>query len=367
VDVRNITSKISDLNEKLDVSATLVEPRENAFMSFEHRHNSAAADIGLALSQFGKVTISKTFPALCVASGAALHRAVAHLCSSISVTTVDYHGNPRTGGGDPLTAELKLSAKGDSSPVEIRDNEDGTYSLHFTPLAVGEHQLSVKIFDRPIKDSPFAVDVTDHIEAVGKFGGGNGAASPLKQPVSVAVVTATGEVYVLDAGNSRVVVLDAGFRLKRQLAGVFGLEDRGAVGMALSPASGNLVIVNWRTKKITELSPDTGDVIRQVTSSSFVAPTAVAVTSKNEFIVADNEAGSVFVLDGSGSKLGLVGAKGNASGHFLLINAIYCTPNDEIVICDHRIQVRNHGLILSNECCRFFLLTVCWGSSSMYK
>ena len=151
----------------------------------------------------------------------------------------------------------------------------------------------MKIFDRPIKDSPFTVDVTDHIEAVEKFPGGLGGASLLKQPVSVAVATTTGEVYVLDAGNSRVVVLDSGLRLKRQLVGVCGLEDRGAVGMAISPVSGNLAIVNWRTKKITELSPDTGEVVRQVTSSSFVAPTAVAVNSKNEFIVADNEAGSV--------------------------------------------------------------------------
>ena len=32
IEVRNITKKISDLNEKLDVSTTLSEPRENAFM-----------------------------------------------------------------------------------------------------------------------------------------------------------------------------------------------------------------------------------------------------------------------------------------------------------------------------------------------
>ena len=56
VDVRNITSKISDLNEKLDMSATLVEPRENAFMAFEWRHNAAGADISAALSHFGKVS-----------------------------------------------------------------------------------------------------------------------------------------------------------------------------------------------------------------------------------------------------------------------------------------------------------------------
>jgi len=105
--VRNITSKISDLNVKLDMSATLVEPRENAFMAFEWRHNAAGADISAALTHFGKVTISKTFPALCVAAGAALRQSIAaHLRSTVTVTTVDYHGNPRTGGGDPLTAEL---------------------------------------------------------------------------------------------------------------------------------------------------------------------------------------------------------------------------------------------------------------------
>ena len=85
VDVRNITSKISDLNEKLDMSATLVEPRENAFMAFEWRHNAAGADISVALSQFGKVTISKTFPALCVAVGAPLHQPIAaHLRSTVT-------------------------------------------------------------------------------------------------------------------------------------------------------------------------------------------------------------------------------------------------------------------------------------------
>lgn len=355
VDVRNITSKISDLNEKLDVSATLVEPRENAFMAFEHRHNTAANDFALALSQFGKVTISKTFPALCVAAGAALRHAVAHLRSTVSVTTVDYHGNPRTSGGDPLTAELKSSTKGDAAaPVDVQDNDDGTYTLSFTPISVGEHQLMIKIFDRPIKDSPFTVDVTNHIEFVEKFGGsGQGAvaSSSMKQPVSVAVSVNAGEVYVLDAGNSRVVVLDRSLRLKRQLAGVTGLEDRGAVGLALNQATGNLVIVNWRTKKITELNPETGEVVRQITSPSFVAPTAVAVTSRNEFVVADNEAGSILILDSSGAKLAVVGAKGNSSGQFLLINAVYCTPNDEIIVCDHRLQV--HMPCIRAVCCVF--------------
>jgi len=146
VDVRNITSKISDLNEKLDMSATLVEPRENAFMAFEWRHNDAGTDLSAALARFGRVTISKTFPALCVAAGAPLRQPVAaHLRSCVVVTTVDYHGNLRTTGGDPLSAELQCCCgkAGDAVMVRVRDNDDGTYALDFTPTATGAHRLSV--------------------------------------------------------------------------------------------------------------------------------------------------------------------------------------------------------------------------------
>jgi len=113
------------------------------------------------------VTISKTFPALCVAAGAALRGqpVPAHLHTAVTVTTVDYHGNPRTGGGDPLSAQLQCigagdKAGGDGPPVTVRDNDDGTYTLEFTPTATGTHQLSVWIFDRPVKDSPFDIQAT---------------------------------------------------------------------------------------------------------------------------------------------------------------------------------------------------------------
>ena len=58
--MRNITWKISELNEKLDMSATLVEPRENAFMAFEWRHNDASTDITTTLAHFGKVYVTHT-------------------------------------------------------------------------------------------------------------------------------------------------------------------------------------------------------------------------------------------------------------------------------------------------------------------
>ena len=231
VEVRNITAKIGDLNEKLDISATLMEPRENAFMQFEHRHNGAMGEIQTALSRFGKITISKTFPALCTATEVKM--ASVHLRYLVTITTVDYHGNMRTTGGDPVEACM-IDAKGDSISVGGTDNDDGTYTLSFTPVTTGIHHLQVHIFDRPIKDSPFQVEVTEHINPVAKVGSSGSGNANFKQPVSI-LFGNDKRLYVLDTGNSRIKVFDDNLRLERQIVGQ-GLEQHSATGMALVPS-----------------------------------------------------------------------------------------------------------------------------------
>lgn len=332
VEVRNITAKIGDLNEKLDISATLTEPRENAFMQFEYRHNTAMADIFNALNRFGKITISKTFPALCTATE--IKVATIHLKSTVNVTTVDYHGNTRTSGGDPVVAEMRNVVNGDIVPIDLKDNDDGTYVLTFIPLTTGQHHLFISIFDRPIKEAPFTVEVTDHINPMIKVGSSGSGNANFKQPVSVAV-SRDNRVYVLDTGNSRIKIFDENLRLDRVLTGV-GLEQHSTTGMTLT-RDGTIVVVNWRTKHVTERTIE-GVVVKQFTSTEFQEPIAVAVNNHNEIIVADNGVGKLFVFAETGALLTKIGCKGTRPGQFKLINSVYATPQDEIIVCDHRLQ-----------------------------
>jgi len=66
----------------------------------------------------------------------------------------------------------------------------------------------------------------------------------------------------------------------------------------------------------------------------------VAVLSDGRLVVADNAAGCVYVIDDAGNASTLVGGSksATASGHLHLVNAVYCTPNDDIIVCDHRLQ-----------------------------
>lgn len=334
VEVRNITSKISDLNDKLDVCSTLAEPRENTFMQFEHAHDGALEDVIAILTGFGRIRISKTFPALCTAQ---LEPAVIHLHSCIHVSTVDYHGNPRTSGADPIEANI-CDVSSTEIATEIRDHDDGTYTITFTPSASGMHSVAVSVFGRSIRDSPFAVDVSAHNNPIMKVGGHGSGQTQFIQPVVAAVDTTSQKLYVLDAGNSRVKVLNAADGSFIRHTGAHGLEQRSGTGLVLTAAA-DLLMVNWRTRYVTRVN-QRDDVVSKFSSNDFSEPVSIAVNSAEEIIVGDNGLGALLVFDKQGKFLRRIGSKGSKEGQFKLITCVYCAPNDNILVTDtSRLQV----------------------------
>ena len=329
--VRNITKKISDLNEKLDTTSTLSEPRENSFLRYDYKHNDALREIAKAVSHFGRISVSTTFPAL---SSAKVFPTTAHLRSSIRINTVDYHGNPRMTGGDPLEVELKTE-KGDSVEHKIKDNEDGSYDVLFLPQKPGKLKLSITIFSRPIRDSPYTIDVLDHINPVARFGSRGSGRDNFSQPVRLCVGQED-TIYVLDTGNSRIKVLSQDGDFVRMI-GPEGLENQSATGLALAP-DGNLAVVNWRTKLVSVLTRE-GAVVRQFTNPGFQEPIDIVINSRGEIIVADAGASKIFIFDASDNLTTTFGSRGDKDGQFKLISALAVGKNDEILIADHRIQI----------------------------
>ncbi|GFO22021.1 cellular tumor antigen p53 [Plakobranchus ocellatus] len=382
VEVRNITKKISDLNEKLDTTSTLSEPRENSFLRYEYKHNDALREIAKAISQFGSVRVSTTFPALTTA--VEYRRATAHLRSSVRVNAVDYHGNPRTSGGDPVVAELRTE-RGDAIDLKITDNADGTYDLKYVPTRPGKLKLSVCIFGRPIKDNPLCIETGQHIDPIWKLGGvlggvrgsisslatseGAGRASiysasegpsssveqqqsqlqeqqqpqqPLRLNMPTRVAAAPGGqlLYVLDTGNSRLCVVNArDGSLQRCLSLGRATEGASATGLAVVSGGTMLAVVNWRSQTVYVVDSSDGQIVKEITTLAFVEPIDVAVNSKGEIIVADSGARKIFKFDTQGNLITSFGSHGDRDGQFKVITALCVGRNDEILVADHRIQV----------------------------
>lgn len=359
VEVRNITQRIESLTEKLDAASSLGEPRENSFLTCSFAHNESLRLIAENLEELGKVKTSTTFPSLCTAQ--LIENTIVGITNTILIRTVDYHGDIRLTGGDPVQAEIlpalstsqlpSTSAGGNAGcageppvlldttqpaeqrpSVELTDCDDGTYRISFRVMDAGRYGARVSIFDRPIRDYPLYFDVSEHNNPLSQFGNRGCGKEEFMQPVSVAIDEVDGKIYVLDTGNSRIKVLSADLEFVRHITND-GLNGRSCTGIAIS--NNGIVVVNWRTKTVTEMSTS-GTTINTFTYNAFQEPIDVACDkSYGHFLVADNGMSCVFVFDSDGKILFQVGKK----GIFNFISSVTVGQAGEIIVADTRIQV----------------------------
>ncbi|XP_046678995.1 tripartite motif-containing protein 3-like isoform X2 [Homalodisca vitripennis] len=337
VEVRYITRRISSLGEKLDSASALAEPRENAFLACDLA-SDALKRLEAALASLGRVRTSTTFPSLSTLT--VREPCVVNLESTAILSTVDYHGNARTNGGDPITAEVSRadSADGPMMETHIEDKEDGTYWIRFRPVTHGRYSLSVSVLDRPVRQSPLLVTVSEHNNPVRSYGSRGSDKDQFLQPVAVAIDNQAGLVYVVDTGNSRVKVLTPDLQLVGHIEST-GLAGRSCTGVAVSDDGGWLAVVNWRSRTVTRLDRE-GTTLAAFTHTAFVEPIDLAIdTNYGHILVADNGPSCVFVFDTEGKLLFQVGKKGSQKGCFNLISCVTVGPGGEIVVADSRIQV----------------------------
>ena len=333
VEVRNITKKISELNSKLDTISQLSEPRENSFMQFRRVEDvSYEESVARLLADVGAVKTSRTFPSLCRVT---METAVRHLRTVAKIQTIDYHGQVQTQGGDPVMVTV-TSETGDTTAVEVRDKEDGSYEAAFTPQTTGTFCLKVLIFGRPVKDCPLFFEVTEHNSPVLSFGGRGQGDPGFVQPCSL-TVDQSGNLFVVDTGNSRIKVLDSNLNFRNHVFNE-SLEGRSVTGVTLGSSGDTLVTVNWRTKTVTEMTLD-GNTIGGFSHDELVEPIAVAVTQEGDVYVADNGVGSVLVFESCGKLKKKIGEKGKKVGQFKEMAAVCICDNGDIVVADSRILV----------------------------
>ncbi|XP_044754086.1 tripartite motif-containing protein 2-like isoform X2 [Coccinella septempunctata] len=333
VEVRNITQRIESLSEKLDVAITLNDPRENAFLMCDFKHNDTIKLISQQLNSLGRVRTSTTFPSLCTAE-IETENVTVGIESHILLTTMDYHGNSRNFGGDPVKATLSPNPAEGSEPtsLEVIDCDNGTYRIKFRVAKAGNYNVKITIFDRPIKEYPISFEVTEHNNPVTMFGTKGSGKEEFMQPVAVAVDDTDNIIYVLDTGNSRIKVLDRNFSFIKHITNE-GLLGRSCTGISLS--NNGLVVINWRTKCITEMTED-GNTVRTFTHGSFSEPIDIAVDrTYGHILVADNGTCCIFVFDEEGKYLFQVGSK----DVFKSISSVAIGPDGEIVVADSEIKV----------------------------
>ena len=114
--------------------------------------------------------------------------------------------------------------------------------------------MQVLIFDRPVKDCPLFFDVTDHNPPLISFGCRGAKEKGFMQPCNV-TVDGRDNVYVVDTGNSRIKSLTPNLDFMDHITNE-GLEGRSATGICMGSSGDSLLVINWRTKTVTEMTLD---------------------------------------------------------------------------------------------------------------
>ena len=266
-----------------------------------------------ALSSLCRLTTAP-YPPLCTAVGEGLyHPRVNRLCTVI-LCTKDRSGEPCLDGGERFFVQLKVTASGGGLlPLDIRDNQDGSYSINFRPHVKGEHQLVVAIRGQHISGSPFSLRV-DGGREYGRFGvvsqcwGSEGAGNgQFCRPWGICC-DQQGNVIVGDRSNHRIQVFDINGQLKYR----FGSEGS--------------------------------------RPGQFNRPAGVAVTREGHVVVADKDNHRIQVLKIDGTFLFMFGSKGGNDGQMIYPYDVAVNHMDgRIAVTDtgnHRLLIFNHDGIL---------------------
>jgi filamin len=79
--------------------------------------------------------------------------------AAFAIITRDSKGEPLTHGGDIFVARVIRATDGVEIPVEIDDNQDGTYTGVYHPTTSGGHDVEIFLRDKPIYGSPYSTVV----------------------------------------------------------------------------------------------------------------------------------------------------------------------------------------------------------------
>jgi filamin len=158
----DVAEKEFAITKLMDASDMVEMPDELAVMTYVSLFRDWASNLErlraaeLEAERLRKMKMAD--PSQCYAEGPGLHSATTNNKAPFTIHAINYFGEPLTVGGDEFA--VAVDNNGTAVPHEFVDNNNGTYSVSYTPTQVGNYTIHVTLKGENIKDSPFHPSVT---------------------------------------------------------------------------------------------------------------------------------------------------------------------------------------------------------------
>lgn len=245
----------------------------------------------------------------------------------------------------PLEVEV-TDQYNDVIPCSIDHNHGGQYFLTFCPHVSGQHHVAISLWYYVITSCTVTVLSNDPVLV---YGSAEVVEQELQYPRDVAVDNATGNVYVADSGNNRLVIYS------RQGSWLHGFpissdDDYTSCGIAVDEERRMIVcsevLINGadlvETKSILKFSLEGQPLSKAPLGGMLRTGLSLSVNSLGQTVIADSEQDLVFIYDAKGRFLKRIGESGTGRGQFQRPTFVCVGSDDAIVVTDSgnsRIQV----------------------------
>lgn len=163
----------------------------------------------------------------------------------------------------------------------------------------------------------------------------------LPRPVAVARAR-SGEVFVLDAANERVLVLGSDFAPRRAI----GPELRGGRDLALTADGQRLFVAEQYGSRVRILTTGDGTTVGVLGLGLLADPAGIVLAGDGRAWVTDSRHCAVFAFDAAGNPAGRFGTRGIGPDQLYRPRGIARTGDGELVVIDHG----NHrGVVLTED------------------
>ena len=241
-----------------------------------------------------------------------------------------------------LTAELVQVRSNTTIKCEIKQ-ENGRHVIYYQPAHRGKHVLSIKINNRNIHGSPFALSIVPSAESLSK----PVRVVRLSRPYGTAT-NSKGQLVVPEYAASRISVLSA------EGEKIFSFGNEAAEKSKLKNPTGvaidrddNIYVVDYGNNRIQKFTPD-GQPMAEVGEKgsgelNFNSPIGICYSSTtNRLYVADRNNYRVQVLTTDLGYEGTIGKAGSKNGQLKSVQNIALDDANNIYVTDYgnkRVQV----------------------------
>ena len=267
------------------------------------------------------------------AEGKGINEVVVGLEAQFVLTTRNAEGRQCYDERNCITVKIRNRQGQDcATEARVQDNRDGSYNISYFAKETGKCDLSVKVNDEHIHDSPFSVQVKPRqFIPVLSFGQKGSAAGMLNHPWGVAV-NARDEIAVTDNSNNRVQLFSSdgtylrSFGTKGDKQGQFDFPT----GIAFDVKNENIFVVDSRNHRV-QLFSEQGEYLNQFGGEGNLDhqlqfPHGLSVDSDENIVVADFSNKVIKIFSPSSQFVGKIGGEGSVS------NPLHCVQYDNFLV-----------------------------------